>query len=655
MKKIYQELETLALLTLLSGAIGACENQNTSLPAPTSTLPSSTATLPSVPAASEPRTLMYCTNFDPESLYLYAETSSLMQSEVLQAIYDGPIDNQGFKYQPVILETLPSLADGDAQLQPVAVSAGEQVVDDSGSPVTLEAGVRVHPSGCQSDDCALDYDGDSELQMDQLSATFQLLPGLAWSDGVPLTAADSVYSYKLAADPATPGVYETKKAVIKRTASYTALDDLHVAWVGLPGYLDATYPTNFWSPLPQHLWGGLSAAELLEADVSNQKPVGWGPYVIQERVPGESITLSRNEHYFRTDEGLPRFDRLVFRFVGDDANANLERLLSGECDVVSRQAMATDVEPELNEQLAELDAEGQIHASFTTSTRFEHLDFGIQPQSYDDGWQPGDRPDFFGDVRTRRAFALCMDRQRMAEAATAQRLDTYVSPQHPLYNSEVRKFEFDVAAGSALLEEAGWMMGADGVRVYAGENPHIPTGTRLSVQDDALDDVNLEAVDIMVDSLAECGIEMKVKYWENTELFAPGADGIVFGRNFELAQFRWLTGATPPCDLYLSEQIPGEDPQLFPLGWEGQNDPGFQDTPYDQACLAALQSLPDQPGYAENHLKAQQIFAEQLPVVPLFLTPYTAATRPDFCGQILDPSENTSTWNIESFDYGPGC
>ncbi|MFN2198575.1 MAG: hypothetical protein ACK2UW_20815, partial [Anaerolineales bacterium] len=134
-----------------------------------------------------------------------------------------------------------------------------------------------------------------------------------------------------------------------------------------------------------------------------------------------------------------------------------------------------------------------------------------------------------------------------------------------------------------------------------------------------------------------------------------GPDGIIFGRHYELTYFRWLTGAAPPCDLYLSENIPGEDPRVFPAGWSGQNNPGFRDPEYDQACRAALQSLPGQPGYAENHMRAQQIFAEQLPVVPLWLTTKIAITRPDFCGQILDPSENVNTWNVEAFDYGPDC
>ena len=76
---------------------------------------------------------------------------------------------------------------------------------------------------------------------------------------------------------------------------------------------------------------------------------------------------------------------------------------------------------------------------------------------------------------------------------------------------------------------------------------------------------------------------------------------------------------------------------------------------YDSVCHAALQSLPGQASYDENHLKAQEIFADQLPVVPLYLRLKLAATRVDMCNFIMDPTANSEMWNIEEFAYGPLC
>ncbi|HEB64893.1 MAG TPA: hypothetical protein ENJ02_05055, partial [Chloroflexi bacterium] len=115
----------------------------------------------------------------------------LAMSSVLEAVFDGPIDARSFDYQPIILEKLPSLADGDAVIQQVTVKEGDKVVDANGSPAELAAGVMIVPSGAED---PIEYEG-GEVTMDQMVVTFKLLPDLKWSDGEPLTAADSVYSF----------------------------------------------------------------------------------------------------------------------------------------------------------------------------------------------------------------------------------------------------------------------------------------------------------------------------------------------------------------------------------------------------------------------------------------------------------------------------
>ncbi len=85
----------------------------------------------------------------------------------------------------------------------VPVAEGDSVVDDTGYPATLTAktaeaaGTLVRPAGCRATDCAVEYDGTNVTEMDQLAVTFKMLPGLLWSDGTPMTAADSVYSFYL--------------------------------------------------------------------------------------------------------------------------------------------------------------------------------------------------------------------------------------------------------------------------------------------------------------------------------------------------------------------------------------------------------------------------------------------------------------------------
>jgi peptide/nickel transport system substrate-binding protein len=89
-------------------------------------------------------------------------------------------------------------------------------------------------------------------------------------------------------------------------------------------------------------------------------------------------------------------------------------------------------------------------------------------------------------------------------------------------------------------------------------------------------------------------------------------------------------------------------------GWYAPNQPGFANQDYDRACGIAWSSLPGQPEYEEARYEVQRIFAEQLPVVPLFLRPRLAVARPDICGLIVDPTGG-ELWNLAEFDYGEGC
>jgi len=123
---------------------------------------------PTAEPVVEERTLVVCMGQEPETLFNYGG-SMLAQASVLEAVYDGPFDNRSYDYQAVILEKIPSLADGDAVITPVEVNAGDTVADDGGNPVTLAADVVYRPSGCTSADCALTYaEGDGAVMMDQL-------------------------------------------------------------------------------------------------------------------------------------------------------------------------------------------------------------------------------------------------------------------------------------------------------------------------------------------------------------------------------------------------------------------------------------------------------------------------------------------------------
>jgi peptide/nickel transport system substrate-binding protein len=654
------------LLILVSSTLAACSTPGPAQTPVVTTVVVTEATEPVIatavpsPTPRPERTLVVCLGEEPDTLYPYAGGQAEAKS-VLQAVYDGPFDTISFARQPAILEKIPSLADEDALIQVQPVSPGDLVVDQNGIVTPLVAGVRVRPSGCFGGDCAVDYDGSADLTMDQLQVSFRLLPGLTWSDGAALTVADSRYGFELASAPETAG----SKFKTDRTASYEVVDELTVRWTGLPGFMDPTYSANFWTPAPQHLWGQFSPAELPGLEIAARNPVGYGPYTIESWNPGDHIRLRINQNYFRAAEGLPRFENLVFRFIGLDSDANIAQLLSGECDILDRTTRLND-RVELLQALAD---EGQIKYEVVPGLDWEHAVFGIVPATYDDGLNLiVDRPDLFGDPRTRQAITLCMDRQAVIDRVLYGQsavLDTYVPQWHPLANPAASGYAYDPEAGSALLDEVGWVdHDVDPATPRQAQGVlNVPNGTLLSFTYlTTLAEQRRQSAEILAESLAACGIQAEVVATDPGELYSSGPEGPLFGRQFEMGQFAWRINEVPPCFLFLSESIPG-DPALvdetgervFKFGWGGWNLTGYNSLAFDTACQNARAALPGQSAFQANHFTAQEIFAIDLPAVPLYMHLDMAAVRPDLCNFVMDSTVSSDLWNIEALDYGPGC
>ncbi|HEX2992326.1 MAG TPA: ABC transporter substrate-binding protein, partial [Anaerolineales bacterium] len=569
---------------------------------------------------------------------------------VLSAIYDGPMDVTDYAYEPIILEKIPALEDGDAQVSPVTVNAGSEVVDASGNVALLANGTRIRPSGCRGEDCVIAYDGSSAIQMDQLVATFTIREGLLWSDGEPLTAEDSIYAFQLASDASTP----VSKYVIDRTAVYEAADELTVQWWGLPGFIDPEYYTNFWMPLPQHAWSEFPAADLLQLEASSRLPVGWGPYIIDEWEAGGPIHLVKNLNYLLASSGLPKFDELTFLIL-PDANAAMTGLVDGTCDVLD-PSVRLDGQVGL---LLQMQRDGQAQLQTAQTLTMEWLGIGIVPASYDNGYvltNNQDRPDFFGDKRMRQALALCLDRQKVVDTVLfglSQVPDSYLPQDHPLHNGNIQTYEFNPQAGIDILEAVGWDDHDNDPSTprQSFSVTNVPNGTPLVFNYFTSSATQRHQVaDILMQSLGQCGIGVNLAFQNAAEFYAQGPAGPLFGRQFDLAEYAiGVNSLEPQCGWFTTPQIPSVENQ-----WVGTNVSGYSNPAFDAACTTANQSLSTDPQY-NLHQEAQAIFAADLPSIPLYLRLKVAATRPDFCGFTLDPSSPSSLARIEVFDYGTAC
>jgi peptide/nickel transport system substrate-binding protein len=589
-------------------AVSGCQALN---PAPATPTP-----IPPTPTSPPPSEITVCLGYEPESLFIFNAASKAAR-DVMAAIYDGPVELIDGNPVAVLLEGIPSFSDGSARFIPVGVNPGDPVVNTEGNLVTLSAGVRVFPTGCTSPACAIAYDGVSPLQMDKLIAVYKIKPGILWSDGQPLTAGDSVFSFKTAADPIIP----VSKKKVDLTLTYSAIDDLTIEWVSQPGLAVDDLWNYFWMPLPAHLWDGMTADELLSSEDVNRFPLSWGAYMVREWVQGEHIQLVENPHYFRAGEDLPKTEIVNFVFINQTEIENIGQLANGRCDIVSdtlvnTKSLGSDVPENFGFKLIS-----------SKSGRLETLALGIKPSSYDDYYYPFgvDRPDIFGDVRIRQAIAYCIDRETLVNEVLngyAVIADSILPATNEIVAAAaVTRYPYDLAAGRALLDAAGWKdldLIPETPLTHIG-NQQIPYGTPLSlgllVSDSTLQQ---EIASMISANLAECGFDVKTVSTPASELYLPGPEGKVFGRQFDLALVTWDTEDQFACELFLSGEIPSDSNDWLGEASGGSNFSGYSNSQYDLECNnfksagydGALQSA------ASNYLL--KTLSDELPVIPLF-------------------------------------
>jgi peptide/nickel transport system substrate-binding protein len=605
---------------------------------PETVVVTATASPSPTPPPAGPKTLYICLVGEPDTLYLYGGSQLPATRHVMEALYDGPIDHRGYAYQPVILQKLPSIADGDAVTRTVYVRRGDRVVNVDGEVVELADGVRIRPSGCYTMGCEVTFDGGL-VRMERIEVAFSLREDVRWSDGVPLTADDSEFAFEVASDPDTPGW----RYLTERTAYYRALSPSRAKWIGIPGSVDASYFLTFFPPLPRHQLEGRPPSELPGDDDVRRAPLGWGPFVVEEWVRGDHLDLVRNPHYFRAGEGLPYVDRITFEFTTDAAEM-VTALLSGECDLATQDAGLEALMP----LLVRAEERGLLDVASAPGSELETLNFGIDPASDYEG------PDFLAQAEVRQAIAMCVDREAIVEEITDGRgvvPDSYLPSGHPLYpEQDVFEWTHDPVAGRALLDEVGWRdVDGDGVREADGVNG-VRDGDAFEVTLLTSDErLSQETARIVRAQLADCGIRVTVEAQPSWELLAEGPDGPLFGRRFDLAQAAWRIEEPPSCERYLSWQVPGDG------NWAGSNVTGYSNPDYDAACLAARRALPGLPSYERYYRETQILFSRDVPALPLFVWPRVALARPTVKRFEMDPTAESELWGLEALDVDRGA
>ena len=613
---------SLSLFLLILVFLAACAPGSS----PTPTASEETAAAPQdmapspTPTEAPVNVLTVCTAALPAGLFPYDGRNPAAKQNLLELIqlnFAGETPES-----PALLTAWPTEENGRIALQVVAVQAGELVVDANGELALLKKGVTVRPSGCRSSGCALTWDGTQALSMDQMRVTFQLQTGLSWSDGAPLTAADSVFSFGLASDPSAPGLQWAES----RTNSYSAPAGDEVLWVGRPGFTTADIESLFWQPLPAHLF----AAEADWYAIAND-PIWAAPMPTLGRYQvadwrADGVRLVENGSASPLEAGGLPYGEVDLEVIPELADA-VAALAAGTCDVLD-----ASYHLERNaETLTEMEANAGLRIVTEQTPSWMQLVFGIQPAAYDEFYNPlyGDRPDFLGDARTRQALGACLDREAIQAAVyggLAEFWPSFVSQLDSTLTVE-QSLIYDPAWGAQLLEAVGWrdhdLDPATPLQAWYIAN--IPAGTvfslKLYVDPSAL---SQQVAAVVQRSLGECGIEVTPVTLPVDQLYAPGPEGPLFGRQFDLALISWSPSPGLDCSLYGSGQMPTEGND-----WIGTNIAGLAEAVYDAACVDASLALPSEAADALNRAEVQ--YLSSLPAAPLLSAPKAMAVRQEAC------------------------
>jgi peptide/nickel transport system substrate-binding protein len=215
---------------------------------------------------------------------------------------------------------------------------------------------------------------------------------------------------------------------------------------------------------------------------------------------------------------------------------------------------------------------------------------------------------FLADVRVRRALLLGIDRKSMVEKLMGGRVpvaDSFISPQEPTFSADVPKYPFDPDEARALLEEAGWTLGDDGIRRdAAGERLSLDFATSAGVRSREL------LQQVMQSEWRRIGVDTVIRNEPARTLFGETLKHRAFKG---LAMFAWSSSIeSTPRQILHSGQIP-----TAANNWGGGDYTDFHNAKMD-ADIDAMERELDPMKRRVLWADMQRIYAEELPVLPLF-------------------------------------
>jgi peptide/nickel transport system substrate-binding protein len=450
------------------------------------------------------------------------------------------------------------------------------------------------------------------ISKDGLTITYHLHHGVRWQDGVPFTSKDVKFSWQAMMNDANN---VNERTGYEDVASVATPDDFTVVFHlkhRFAPFVDTVFGESD-SPVcivPEHL---LAKYPNLNRIPFNEAPIGTGPFKVVRWIRGDHIELVANDDYFR---GKPKLRRITIREIPDE-NTEVNALRSGDVDWIF----------ELSEQFYH-QVKSIPGVDVVLNEKPQTLQLVINTQ------HPA-----LSDVRVRRAISYAIDKPSLVEKDTSGTATVAWADQPPFqwaFAGDVMTYPFSVAKAKALLQQAGWTPGPDGIMRKNGQ----PLTLVLSYN---VENKTREAVAVQMQStLRAAGIDAQVKTYPANLIFATyGQGGVLATGKYDINLSGWIAGQDPDDHSeFTCDQIPR------PSHPDGVNYARYCSAEMDAAQAQALSSY-DRDARRPAYVKIQQILARDLPIIyiwfPRQLQPITTAFK-GFAPNPVNESWNAYAW-----------
>ncbi|WP_098745252.1 ABC transporter substrate-binding protein [Paenibacillus sp. EZ-K15] len=295
-----------------------------------------------------------------------------------------------------------------------------------------------------------------DISEDKLTYTYYLYEGLKYSDGSPMTTEDVEFTWTLLHDPFYDGLNSVVEAKIKGGQAYKdgkadsiegiqIIDDRTIS-VTLEE-TNATALTVLGGPIlsktyygKDYQFGNLDYIKNLHAN-----PITNGPYKLEKFIPGQEVRFVANEHYVL---GKPKTEYFIYKTTEGDTWQFIE---TGEVDYGSFSATTDNIE--------KLKSLGFLNLIPSTASNYGYNQFNLERVQ-------------LKDKRVRQALTYGLNRQLIYVDSRQGAASIANIPSSPIlwsYTEEgINPYPYDPEKAKQLLDEAGWTVGADGIREKDG-------------------------------------------------------------------------------------------------------------------------------------------------------------------------------------------